>query len=251
MVYDRGYYSYEMLYEHHQRQIHPIFRLRVNSCNAVEQFANSEQLDTVVHIVPDQDKRAKIRHKYPDRDLPTIALRLVKYQAGGESYIIGTTLLDSTTYPTEHLSDVYHARWGVEELYKISKQLMKVEQFHAHSERGVKQELFAHFVLITLTRLFANHTEDGFNANSNADEHAVRANFKNCLSTMSRQLEALLLKQADLLTETLSTIIASISTCRQKLRPNRSYPRCSRAPVGKWLATKKREKPMATKTQAV
>jgi len=250
VVYDRGYYSYEMLYEHHQRQIHPIFRLRVNSCNAVEQFANSEEWDTVVPIVPDQDKRAKIRHKYPERYLPTIALRLVKYQAGGENYIIGTTLVDSTTYPIEHLSDVYHARWGVEELYKISKQLMKVEQFHAHSERGVKQELFAHFVLITLTRLFANHTEDGFNANSNTDEHVVRANFKNCLSTMSRQLEALLLKQADLLTETLRTIIASIRTCRQKLRPNRSYPRCSRAPVGKWLATKKREKPIATKTQA-
>ena len=202
-----------------------------------------------MHIAPDHDKRAKIRHKYPERNLATIALRLVKNQAGGESYIIGTTLIDSTTYPIEHLSDVYHAQWGVEELYKISKQLIKVEQFHAHSERGVKQELFAHFVLITLTRRFANHTEDGFNANRNANEHAVRANFKNCLSTMSRQLEALLLKQANLLTKTLSTIIASIRTSRQKLRPNRSYPRCSRAPVGKWLATKMCEQPMAMKAQ--
>lgn len=116
---------------------------------------------------------------------------------------------------------------------------MNVEQFHAHSERGVKQELFAHFVLITLSRLFANHSESGFNSHRAANDnegHAVKANFKNCLRTVARQIEALLLQQTNLLNETVNTIIASISTCRQKLRPNRSYARCSRKPVGKWKA---------------
>ena len=239
VVYDRGYYSYEMLYEHNQRQIHPILRLKINACSQVEAFANSDEIDTVVHMTPGQDKRASIRQKHPGLEFPTLAMRLVKYEAGGTGYILGTTLLDQKKYPIENLSAVYHSRWGVEELYKISKQLMKVEQFHAHSERGVKQELFAHFVLITLTRLFANHSESGFNshraANDNAG-HAVKANFKNCLRTVARQIEALLLQQTNLLNETVNTIIASISTCRQKLRPNRSYVRCSRKPVGKWRA---------------
>ena len=34
--------------------------------------------------------------------------------------------------------------------------MIGIEDFHGQSERGVKQELFAHFVLITLTRLFSN-----------------------------------------------------------------------------------------------
>ena len=61
-----------------------------------------------------------------------------------------------------HRADLYHGRWSIEELYKISKQMLAVEYFHSRSERGVKQELFAHFTLIAMTRLFTNHTEGGF-----------------------------------------------------------------------------------------
>ena len=54
---------------------------------------------------------------------------------------------------------VYHSRWGLEELYKVSKRVVVIEDFHAKTERGVKQELFAHFVLITMNRLFANRAD--------------------------------------------------------------------------------------------
>jgi hypothetical protein len=55
---------------------------------------------------------------------------------------------------------LYHERWDIEELYKISKVLIEVQDFHAQTERGVKQELYAHFVMITLSRIFSNHVED-------------------------------------------------------------------------------------------
>lgn len=213
----------------------------MNACSAVDAFANSHEIDAIVHMTPSLDKRAPIRLKYPEREYPTLALRLVKYEVGGTRYILGTTLLDRKTYSIENLSAVYHSRWGIEELYKISKQLMKVEQFHAQSERGVKQELFAHFVLITLSRLLANHREDGLNSHSTTNDsegRIMKANFKNCLSTVARNIEALLLQQSNLLTETVNTIIASISTCRQRPRPNRSYARCSRKPVDKWRPQK-------------
>lgn len=248
VVYDRGYYSYEMLYEHERHHVHPIFRLKIKACSAIEVFAKSEELDQVIQITPSRETQLSIRKQYPELNCPTLALRLVKYTVGGTTYILGTTLLDPKKYSIETLSAVYHSRWGIEELYKISKQLMKVEDFHAQSERGVKQELFAHFVLITLTRLFANHSEQGFNSQSTQDEeHAIKANFKNCLTTVARNIEALLLQQTNLLNKTVNTIIASISACRQKLRPNRSYARHSRKPVGKWRAPKP-AKPVATKT---
>lgn len=59
--------------------------------------------------------------------------------------------------------DVYPGRWGIEELYKVSKRIFIVEDFHAKTERGVKQELFAHFVLITMNRLFANRADSELN----------------------------------------------------------------------------------------
>ncbi len=62
-------------------------------------------------------------------------------------------------YTIEALKDVYHARWGIEELYKVSKTIVEVDNFHGRSERTVKQEMFAHFVLITMSRTCASASE--------------------------------------------------------------------------------------------
>ena len=37
---------------------------------------------------------------------------------------------------------------------KISKVILDLENFHAKSERGVKQEVYDHFILINLARFF-------------------------------------------------------------------------------------------------
>ena len=239
VVYDRGYYSYELLHEHKKRNIHPVFRLKATACKVVEEFSTSNDTDKIVQISLTKNKHTLICKKYPQQDFPELTLRLVKYEFGGTAYILGTTLWDQKKYSIEDLSAVYHSRWGIEELYKISKRLMSIEDFHGQSERGVKQELFAHFVLITLTRLFSNHSEDDINLQiTESETPQTKMNFKNSLITVGRNIESLLLQQANLLSETINHIIASISTCRQKLRPNRSYDRRSRKPIGKWKPPK-------------
>ena len=45
-------------------------------------------------------------------------------------------------------------------MYKISKQFLEVDQFHGQRERLVKQELYAHFNLIAMARLFTNRDAD-------------------------------------------------------------------------------------------
>ena len=111
----------------------------------------------------------------------------------GCSYCLATTLWDQNQIPLVTLSDAYHGRWGIEELYKISKRLVEIEQFHSKSERGVKQELYAHFVLLALSRSFGNQLEDDLNAGVAFDQPKMRANFKNVLVTVARNFEALML----------------------------------------------------------
>ena len=72
--------------------------------------------------------------------------------------------LHSQRYRVDALADLYHARWGVEEMFKVSKQFLEIEQFHGRSECLVKQELFAHFNLIAMTRLFTNRDAAGCQA---------------------------------------------------------------------------------------
>ena len=153
---------------------------------------------------------------------------------------MGTTLLDNQSYPSCDFPDLYHARWGIEELYKLSKLLIDVEDFHAQTERGVIQELFAHFVILTLSRIFANQTDDALLLRKNSDETSktMKTNMKNCLITFARHLEALFLRQSLFVRETITIIAQSMATCYQAIRPNRSFVRASNKVPNKWRSAK-------------
>ncbi len=122
----------------------------------------SEETDKLVVIEPSITRQKEIRLQHPDNAFNPLRLRLIKYVVSQTTYLLGTTLIDDVLYHAAAFADLYHARWGVEELYKISKVLIDVEEFHGQSERGIKQELFAHFVLITLNRILATKVEEGF-----------------------------------------------------------------------------------------
>jgi hypothetical protein len=247
VVYDRGYFSYWMLYLHYKKQIHAIFRLPKGSFKIIDEFISSADLDRTVSIIPDAKRQYKIKKQHPEIDIIPLTLRLIKYTISNETYIIGTTLTDSH-YTIEDFSQVYFSRWGIEELYKISKLLIDVEDFHAQTARGVRQELFAHFILITLSRIFANQTNDVLMLNHPTKDSAqVKTNFKNTLITVARNLEALFLRQTAFIKETVINIFKSISFCRQKERTNRSYERKSHKPRKKWeLSRRKRAAQKAT-----
>ena len=134
--------------------------------------------------------------------------------------------------------------------------LIDVEDFHGQTERGVKQELVAHFVLITLNRRFTTKVEAGFSANKDwpQPEETVdrprqfKVNMKNALVTLARHLEGLFIRQAELVKTTVNNIIDSLARCRQKERPNRNHKRQSMKPIKKWRPTyskgKKTEQPV-------
>lgn len=239
VVYDRGYFSYYMLHSHHHKGIHAVFRLAMKSYKIIDEFMASAETDRTVVIEPNVKTRYKIRQQHPDIEFIPLSLRLIKYVIGDTTYTIGTTLTDTQDYKAEEFPDIYHARWGIEELYKISKVLIDVEDFHGQTERGVKQELFAHFVLITFARIFANQTNDVLMLNKKSnDSEKTKTNLKNCLLTVARSLEALFLQQVQLVKETVTTIINLVATCRQKERSDRSYKRESKKTVKKWKAAK-------------
>jgi len=119
--------------------------------------------------------------------------------------------------------------------------LIDVEDFHGISERGVKQELFAHFVLITLSRIFANKVDNDINKKENSQSKGkLKTNLKNSLITIARNLENLFLQQEALVKKTINTIINTVATCYQRERPNRSYERVSKKPVRVWKPTTKK-----------
>ena len=137
--------------------------------------------------------------------------------------------------PASELADLYGSRWGIEEMVKISKSIMAIAPFHARTERGVRQELFAHFNLMAMTRIFTNHGDANLNARKPSPSATERTtNFKYSFAAVARNLEALLLKHAATVSEAIQQVLVCVATGRQKTRPGRSYQRRSRKPLNRW-----------------
>lgn len=247
-VYDRGYYSYASLSQHIQAGVHPVFRMKKQAGKAIDAFINSDKTDEIITVMPTQARQREIRKEFPQMKFVPLKIRLIKYKVKGTDYCIGTTLIDEH-YTIDALKDVYHARWGIEELYKISKKLIEVDDFHGRSERTVKQEIFAHFVLITMSRLCASASEhllagllnlpvgDELGAGEESEpgsEQNIQVNFKNTLTTIARHLEEIFYAPSMYINQVMTDIVSSISRHYHKKRKGRHYPRESKQPAQQW-----------------
>ena len=233
VVFDRGYFSFVLLYALVWRGAHPVFRMRRNS--GFDGFINGNVDDTTVSAVPkNHHSRARLRAAFPGRRFDPVNLRLVRYTHRDSEYVLATTLADAGTYTLDDLSDLYHGRWGIEELFRISKTVIAVDEFHSRTERGIRQELYAHFNLIAMTRLLSNHGDGLLEARREAGKEKMTVNFKNALAIMAANLEELVLMRAAALAETVTWMAQRVLAVRSRLRPQRLYPRRSRKPIRKW-----------------
>lgn len=135
-----------------------VFRLQSNASAAFEAFIQSDRDEAVVTLAPTDDAR----RQQPETDWRPQGVRLVKCTAGKTVFSSGTTLLDAEFYRGPDFARLYHGRWRIEECFKISRNMLVVEEFRSRSERLVRRELYAHFTLAALSRLFANYSEEAF-----------------------------------------------------------------------------------------
>ncbi|MES9855983.1 MAG: IS4 family transposase, partial [Sedimenticola sp.] len=251
-VYDRGYFSYALLSLHIDADVFPIFRLKKNSGKVIDEFMESNEVDKIVTIVPTKARQREIIKDFPCMKFTPKRLRLIKYTIGENSYTIGTTLVGAP-YTIAALKEVYHSRWGIEELYKISKKLIEVDDFHGKSERGVKQELFSHFVLITMSRYCAGASESLLKSLLNLSDDneeivddniegegeikikpRIQVNFKNILATVARQLEEILYAPSTRINHIMANLVRSVARYYYKSRDGRHYTRESKQPAKQW-----------------
>jgi len=110
-----------------------------------------------------------------------------------------------------------------------------IDNPHARSERGVHQELYAAFTLVTLARRFSNRCDGDFNGGDGESLPAMRSYFRNGLRLVGKEIEALFMKQADAVRQSVARIMTGLSCCLQRERPGPSYPRRSMRPRSKWI----------------
>ncbi len=166
IVYDRGYRSFAMAIAHHERGLDFVFRIQGNANPVFDAFIASGGTELTVILDAPRDGTAPRGRN--------LRLRLVKYVAGDTEYCLATSLTDGGRFGVRALSDPCHGRWGIAETSGSGKAV--IERFHAKSVRGVRQELYAAFTLVTLARRFSSRRDGDLNAGGGEDLPEMRAN---------------------------------------------------------------------------
>ena len=76
---------------------------------------------------------------------------------------------------------------------RLSRFFKTVDKFHGRSERGVRQELCAHFNLIAMARLFSNHGDGILDEMDESDRPRMKTSFTNALAMLALNLEEMIL----------------------------------------------------------
>jgi hypothetical protein len=166
-IFDRGYYSSEMINKINVLFQNFIFRIK-NNLKIVKQLDHSGSDDMIIDMNGHKMRVVKYIIKTPNEislkidPINRIKLQLKKpvHSQKEKTYYLITSLMDTTQYPIEKLKQLYHRRWAVDaiqEYYKKIKRNLISGTFHAHLLTSLETELLVQQMINLLTDYFLNH----------------------------------------------------------------------------------------------
>ena len=78
VIFDRGYFSFELLYDLQQRGVHPLFRLQRGSGKVFLDFMACDEPETVIIATPQREARWRLLKRWTKEELVPLKLRLVR-----------------------------------------------------------------------------------------------------------------------------------------------------------------------------
>ncbi|CBN80331.1 EsV-1-155 (Partial), partial [Ectocarpus siliculosus] len=129
LVFDRGYYSKNLLRSVHDSHAFGVWRLKINAFKGTRPFFNSCHTEATCLILG-------------------VRARLLKYFISGKTYVC---LTNDLSLSRRDIKVMYASRWRVEESLKRLKSNLKLEKAHAKTPALYIQEVEARVLLDTIT----------------------------------------------------------------------------------------------------
>jgi hypothetical protein len=153
-----------------------------------------------------------------------LTVRVIEYrlQGSGQVYRLLTNLLDPTVADALELAQLYSERWEVEILtHELKVRQCAGRALRSQTEIGVRQELWAHCVLHTISRQLIYRT-----AITIPERDPDRISFSLAQDTIRRSLNQVVLLGPRCLAMAIRRAVSELSALRARLtRRPRSYPR--------------------------
>ncbi len=230
VVVDRGFPSFDVFASILSRGADFVARLRkTKGFKAAEEFAASRTKETVVTLPRPKTARSP-------NDIQEVTVRLVRVaRRGAEPWILATSL-PADEFPAHAIADAYQRRWRVEEFYgQLVADYCNQAFYHAKSADGVRQEVFAHMLVVVITRALMADV-----AQTMRIDYTHLSRKAAMLATADGLIRLLRTGDPKRYPEFLQRLLRRIARARERPRPGRSAPRRSLLPKPKWTSRGRR-----------
>jgi hypothetical protein len=222
IIYDRGYPSFNLIYEHFEKGIDFLIRVKADFSNITREFYKSGLYSDIVQIKP--GKNTKLSDKSYSKETSK-AVRLVKIELpSGEVEILITSLLDSAKYPDSIFKDLYFLRWGVETFYDELKNKIKAEHFSGYSGHSILQDFYAALFVSNVQSLIVGEINDELAEEFTENKYQYKVNNNLSYGFLKDRIITLFFSDKEM-----EIIVSELKKLFKKhtipIRPNRKYER--------------------------
>jgi Transposase DDE domain len=221
LIMDRGFPAIWLFTLLQQRGLPFLARMDGNQWPVVETFLQNDQAEAIVSVPVTAQSRRQANSVGQTLVPKSLKLRLIKVLLpSGQIEVLATSLLDSTHFPAEAFAELYHARWSIEEAFKVLKHRLYLEQFTGELPESIRQDIQAKFFTANLAQALAREAYDSLPA-----EKAARyfPNVTYILHSLKYRLFGWLIQRVP--HEQVLELIALYANTLERKRPNRKAPR--------------------------
>ncbi len=188
---DRGFCNWGLIAQAQQRLVQVVFRVK-GACRG--NFRRGKRLSRQERLVQwrkPKHQAATISVAEWARLPEWLTLRLVRCHIDVPGFrtrqiVLVTTLLDSTAYPPEALSQLYYRRWVMELTLRNIKTTLQMDHLSCHNPNNLEREIRMHFLVHNLVRRLMLEAARRYRVRLD------RLSFAGSLATARRYGEALL-----------------------------------------------------------
>lgn len=221
IIYDRGYPSFNLIYEHYERGIDFLIRTKADFNNVTRKFYESGLNTDIVKMYP--VKNWKLSEKPYSEDTYK-EVRLVRVELPCEAEILITSLCDRERYPNLIFKDLYFLRWEVETFYDELKNKIKAEHFSGYSQHSIQQDFYVALFVSNVQSLIVGEINDELAKESEGNKYQYKVNNNLSYGFMKDRVITLFFSDIEM-----SMIIAELRELFKKhtipIRPNRKFER--------------------------
>jgi hypothetical protein len=241
IIFDRGYPSFELIYELHKLNIDYVMRIKPRFSSMTEKFMESDLMELTSEIKQSRPHRKVSLLKAFYFNDKSVKVRLVKVLlSSGETELLITSLTNKTKYRADIFKELYFKRWGIETLYDKLKNKLLIENFTGYSEASILQDFYCTLFLSNIQSLLVGEAnEELIRQGKSNKKYEYKINTNLSIGFIKTRLIELFLQESntgDILTELEKLFIKNLIPIRLGRNFNRDT-----------LKYRKRKKPPITK----